>query len=176
MLKCALHTHTTLSDGNLHPEEVIQLYYNSGYRVISITDHDRCYDGPTEHKDMLIIPGIERTEGRCHVVEFGGIRILAHPKWSGLSEDDFTNKMTSCQAYEAFNTVCRQRSSRWRPELSMWPGQGIAVDDFHWATWKLRDIGLTNFFGLGQTWIDTEPTIEAVCSAIVSGIYRTSIE
>ena len=175
MLKCALHTHTTLSDGKLTPIEVIQLYYNSGYRVIAITDHDRWYDGKTQYKDMLIIPGNEKTEGRCHVVEFGGIRILAHPKWSGLSEDDFTSKMNSCNAYEAFNTTCRQKSSRWHPELSTWPGQGVAVDDFHWSPWKLKDIGLTNFFDIGNTWIDANPTIESVCAAIATGNYSTRI-
>lgn len=175
-IKCALHTHTTHSDGKLTPVEVVQLYYNSGYRVIAITDHDRDYDGPTEYNDMLIIPGNERSEGQCHVVEFGDIRILAHPKWSGLSDDAFNEKMKTCDAYEAFNATCRQRSSKWAYGKSTWPGKGIAVDDFHWSPWVLKDLGFTNFFDIGRTYIEMEQlSIAGVCDAIRTGCYTTSV-
>ncbi len=36
-----LHTHTTVSDGALRPEELIALAIEKGYRVLAITDHNR---------------------------------------------------------------------------------------------------------------------------------------
>ncbi len=38
--KSNLHTHTTWSDGAFHPHEVVDLYYNAGYHILSITDHN----------------------------------------------------------------------------------------------------------------------------------------
>ena len=34
-----LHTHSTLSDGHLEPQEVCQLYQDAGYDFIALTDH-----------------------------------------------------------------------------------------------------------------------------------------
>ena len=34
------HTHTTYSDGIFHPHEVVDLYHNAGYKILSITDHN----------------------------------------------------------------------------------------------------------------------------------------
>ena len=42
-LKGNLHTHTTLSDGDLPPEEVCRSYADQGYHFISITDHERYF-------------------------------------------------------------------------------------------------------------------------------------
>ena len=38
--KANLHTHTTESDGDLSPAEVIELYREAGYTIFSITEHD----------------------------------------------------------------------------------------------------------------------------------------
>ncbi len=35
-----LHTHTVVSDGELHPEELVRLASNAGVKKLSITDHD----------------------------------------------------------------------------------------------------------------------------------------
>lgn len=55
-----LHTHTTLSDGVLSPEDTIQKYMKNNYAFLSITDHNiyGIYsDWNTE--SFLMIPGIE---------------------------------------------------------------------------------------------------------------------
>ena len=38
--KANLHCHTNVSDGNLSPREVKELYKNAGYSVVAFTDHD----------------------------------------------------------------------------------------------------------------------------------------
>ncbi len=38
--KANLHTHTTLSDGRLTPEEVKELYQKYGYSIVAYTDHE----------------------------------------------------------------------------------------------------------------------------------------
>ena len=39
--KADLHTHTTISDGSMSPQAVVDLYHQNGYEILSITDHDR---------------------------------------------------------------------------------------------------------------------------------------
>ena len=38
--KANLHSHTTISDGALSPEEMKELYKSNGYAVLAYTDHD----------------------------------------------------------------------------------------------------------------------------------------
>lgn len=59
MLKGALHCHTTRSDGQGTPEEVIAKHYAHGYDFMALTDH-RCYNY-NHYGDlpMTIIPGME---------------------------------------------------------------------------------------------------------------------
>ena len=65
MYKTDLHLHTTYSDGNLSPKELIDLCYKNGLRNISITDHDstqgiqESIDYSNKYSDLQIIPGIE---------------------------------------------------------------------------------------------------------------------
>lgn len=38
--KANLHTHTTISDGRLSPQAVVDWYHQKGYRILAITDHN----------------------------------------------------------------------------------------------------------------------------------------
>ena len=38
--KANLHTHSTISDGKLTPEQVKELYRSKGYQILAITDHN----------------------------------------------------------------------------------------------------------------------------------------
>ena len=60
MLKGALHCHTTRSDGDGSPEEVVRLHSENGYAFMAITDH-RIYNHKNFAPDtgMLIVPGAE---------------------------------------------------------------------------------------------------------------------
>ena len=60
MLKGGLHCHTTRSDGDGAPEEVIHLHKKNGYDFLALTDH-RIYNYKNfaEDVDITIIPGME---------------------------------------------------------------------------------------------------------------------
>jgi len=71
-LKCALHTHSTVSDGTLTPRYLAQSYAEAGFDVVSITDHWRLTE--VASSDLLLtIPGAE--------LGFD----LAHPHYPGQS-------------------------------------------------------------------------------------------
>ena len=109
-LRCALHAHTTRSDGELSPEELVGHYERAGFDVLAITDHwvrtearstDRLlvvpsselsYVLPGEADGHLLAFGIDedplefvRTgpDPRCRGGEHGGVAYLAHPYWTG---------------------------------------------------------------------------------------------
>ena len=59
-----LHSHTDRSDGNLSPEQLVDLACQKGLKVLSITDHDSLegYDVAAEHvngRDLELICGVE---------------------------------------------------------------------------------------------------------------------
>jgi hypothetical protein len=61
------HCHTTNSDGDLPPRQVVRWYHDHGYNFIVITDHnlltDPLYLDTDDRDDFLLIPGEEVTDG-----------------------------------------------------------------------------------------------------------------
>jgi hypothetical protein len=57
-LRCALHAHTTSSDGELPPNGLAQHYARAGYDVLAITDHWARTDAEPVG-DLLVIPSVE---------------------------------------------------------------------------------------------------------------------
>jgi hypothetical protein len=56
--RCALHTHTTNSDGELSPDFLVRHYEWAGYDVLAITDHwHRTVEAST--RNLLVIPSTE---------------------------------------------------------------------------------------------------------------------
>ena len=112
-----IHTHTTVSDGRLSPEESIALYRKNGYDFLAITDHWRVSETKYTDDGMLLIAGCEYDtgsnvrDGIFHVTSLGcettpdlqrgadakiivdeihrcgGIASLAHPAWSMNTHD-----------------------------------------------------------------------------------------
>jgi hypothetical protein len=75
-LRCALHTHTTNSDGELAPELLVRHYEWAGYDVLAITDHwTRTVSSSTDR--LLVIPSAElnahapNRENDAHVLGLG---------------------------------------------------------------------------------------------------------
>ena len=75
-LKCALHAHTTNSDGELGPDLLVRHYEWAGYDVLAITDHwVRTVERST--KRLLVIPSTELNataggpEHDAHVLALG---------------------------------------------------------------------------------------------------------
>ena len=57
-LRCALHAHTTESDGDLPPLELAAAYDAAGYDVLAITDHWRLTRVPST-RGLLAVPAAE---------------------------------------------------------------------------------------------------------------------
>lgn len=56
-LRCALHAHTTESDGELSPALLARHYERAGYDVLAVTDHWRRTDAEAER--ILVLPSVE---------------------------------------------------------------------------------------------------------------------
>ncbi|MGH2934841.1 MAG: CehA/McbA family metallohydrolase [Gaiellaceae bacterium] len=75
-LRCALHAHTTNSDGDLPPDKLVRHYEWAGYDALAITDHWlRTVERST--RKLLVIPSVE-LNATCggpvedaHVLAFG---------------------------------------------------------------------------------------------------------
>lgn len=73
--KANLHSHTTLSDGNLTPEQSVEAYKAQGYQILALTDHE----APRTHhrftgEDFLMLTGYEayiRPSAECKLDRFG---------------------------------------------------------------------------------------------------------
>ena len=75
-LRCALHAHTTRSDGELEPDALAAHYARAGYDVLAITDHWKRTEARLERTRLLVLPSVElncilprRRDG--HVLGFG---------------------------------------------------------------------------------------------------------
>jgi len=164
-LKCALHAHTTLSDGVLSPDALKDVYAAQGYDVLAITDHD--VDGAGgRYGDMLILPGNEVTMPDHHLVVLGTppdqVRILAHPKWSELTPQRFWELMTRYDAWEVFNDntdTSTASTDKYQPKTNK---PRLAVDDAH---------GL-HHIGQGVTWVYARPREREILQAIRAGLVR----
>lgn len=81
LYKCALHTHSTVSDGDYSPDEIIRLYKDAGYDVLCFSDHHltnpvSSYDG----QGMTLLSGME-----IHPV--GPRNVIWHLLAIGVPED-----------------------------------------------------------------------------------------
>ncbi len=57
-LRCALHAHTTRSDGELSPRDLAAHYARAGYDVLAITDHWRITDDDSVD-EIIVVPSVE---------------------------------------------------------------------------------------------------------------------
>src|SRR6266508_3501963 len=74
-LRCALHAHTTRSDGELSPEELVSHYERAGFDVLAITDHWVRTEAPFTDR-LLVIPSSELScllpgDAEGHLLAFG---------------------------------------------------------------------------------------------------------
>lgn len=70
------HTHTTVSDGELSPEQTARLYKDAGYDFLALTDHNRWGNAPLSDEKFLLFQGTEIDTvwqgGVHHIVGIGG--------------------------------------------------------------------------------------------------------
>jgi len=201
-LRCALHAHSTNSDGELQPEFLVRHYEWAGYDVLATTDHWARTVEPST-KRLLVIPSTELNavvEGGddAHVLALGvesdpvapagdfeplrelvawitangGVPYIAHTYWSGLR----TEQWWDCEGLaglEVWNSGC---------ELEL--GRGDA--SIHWdealehgrplhalATDDSHHPGYDS--GFAWTWVRAEErTPAAVLAALRTGMFYGS--
>ena len=128
-----LHAHSTCSDGQLSPENVMAQYAANGYDFLALTDH-WYVGGERKFGDMLVLPGVEydftfaaqvlhlvglfpshesadgidrnmtHTEIIQKINACGGVAIAAHPAWS-LNTVEFLKSLDGVDIAEVYNTV-----------------------------------------------------------------------
>jgi predicted metal-dependent phosphoesterase TrpH len=92
-LRCALHAHTTASDGELAPELLVAHYGRAGFDVLAVTDH-WVRTAPPASGSLVVVPSVEldalvRASGRvAHVLALGVSEAPARPSGElpGLEE------------------------------------------------------------------------------------------
>jgi hypothetical protein len=139
-----LHTHTTASDGQLPPAEVVARYQQCGYDFLALTDHNKVVDpAPLQAATSLtLIPGFEWGFGAApHILclgvrqvyngsyqdvldatrALGGMNILCHPNWvrEDLWPPDVMAGLRYYAGIEIYNHV-----------ISRLEGRALATDDW----------------------------------------------
>jgi len=176
-LKGALHTHTTCSDGELAPLEVLRVYHGLGFDFVALTDHDFLLrpgaynDVPAEFEGMLVFKGIERTvfsRGYYHVNEIAGgtetLRIFNHPAEYGASVDRIVERIADIHAAKPIHAVEVTAKGYYTPEydIDRVPFPKVASDDSHTRG------------GCGRAWIEVacEKEHDSIIRAIKNGCAR----
>ena len=197
-----LHTHSTNSDGRHTPEEMLEAYRASGYDFFATTDHGFVTEIEVVPEDFLWLRGVELDGdvseiGECfHVVGFGlaepaaapahptvsealawiaaqgGLSVMAHPYWSGLTYRDLLPHEQPI-GLEVYNGVCEFLNAKgsssviWDDLLSRgrrwW---GLGVDDAHVAE------------NMGKAWVMVkapELTREAILQALREGAFYSTM-
>jgi len=201
-LRCALHAHTSNSDGELSPDMLVRHYEWAGFDVLATTDHWVRTDEAST-KRLLVIPSTELNavvgDGHdAHVLalgveadpvaptgEFeplaevvawidrnGGLPYLAHTYWSGLRTEEWWD-CAGLLGIEVWNTGC---------ELEL----GRGDSSLHWdealehgrslqalATDDSHHPGYDS--GFAWTWVRAgEPTRDGVLAALRAGDFYGS--
>ena len=64
-LKGNLHTHSNKSDGEPSPQQIVDIYAETGYDFLAVTDHNQLTSvEELDHKGLTLIPGSELNGGR----------------------------------------------------------------------------------------------------------------
>jgi hypothetical protein len=138
-LRCALHAHTTNSDGEMAPDMLVRHYDWAGFDVLAITDHwVRTVEAST--RKLLVIPSTELNAVAAghdaHVLALGveadpeppdefaplpdvvawinenaGLPFLAHTYWSGLRTSDWEG-CEGLAGIEVWNAGCELEIGR----------------------------------------------------------------
>jgi hypothetical protein len=201
-LRCALHAHTTNSDGELGPDMLVRHYDWAGYDVLATTDHwIRTIEAST--KTLLVIPSTELNavvgDGEdVHVLALGveadpvapadgfeplpevvrwinangGLPYIAHTYWSGLR----TELWWDCDGLlglEVWNTGCELELGRGDSSLHWDEALELGRPLQGLATDDSHHPGYDS--GFAWTWVRArERSREAVLDALRSGAFYGS--
>jgi hypothetical protein len=103
-----LHTHSTLSDGKLQPEEVCRAYQDAGYDFLALTDHFmKQFNYPVADTQMFrsdtftTLMGAELHAGRTELGELWHILAVGLPLDFAPPVEDETGPQIAARALEA---------------------------------------------------------------------------
>jgi predicted metal-dependent phosphoesterase TrpH len=192
-----LHTHTTLSDGDVNLPVRVKQYRDKSYQVLAVTDHERTNNvSGYSDKDFLLISGMEThpksgvevpyhfvclniPEGLTFTADVnaaerirrvkaaGGEIIFAHPYWSGHT----INQLLAVEGYigiEVFNGIFARTGKGY---------SSVQWDDLLNAGHIMPamandDLHDSNMIGQSWTMIKAkELTIDAIMNALRNGCY-----
>ena len=199
-LRCALHAHTTNSDGELAPDMLVRHYEWAGFDVLAITDHwVRTVERST--RKLLVIPSTELNAvvggGDAHVLALGveadpdppdefaalqevvawivendGVPYLAHTYWSGLRTAEWEN-CEGLAGIEVWNAGCELEIGRGDSSLH-WDE---ALESGHALTALATDDSHHPGYDSGFAWTMVraeERSAEAVLAALREGRFYGS--
>ncbi|MBD3277689.1 MAG: PHP domain-containing protein [Candidatus Aegiribacteria sp.] len=94
MIKADLHTHSTCSDGELTPTELVLQANDLGFGIMSLTDHDitsgvREALARSDECEVEVIPGMEVTLRFTREYFTGSLHVLVYFSADQLFDDDF---------------------------------------------------------------------------------------
>ncbi|MFW6117383.1 MAG: CehA/McbA family metallohydrolase [Thermoproteota archaeon] len=185
-LKIDLHVHTSCSyDSLIDPEDLIFYAKRQGLNGVAVTDHDTMegLSKVSQTKDFLIIPGLEISSLKGHIVglninkmvppklgvqetvdrihEAGGIAVACHP--FSLFRDRLKEEINGqFDAIEIINSSAFpfHYSVRYSRRIASRLGiPGVAGSDAHYGP----------EIGTGYTVLDAECKVESVINAIKKG-------
>jgi hypothetical protein len=178
ILKGQLHTHTTLSDGTMTPQEVADVYAGLGYDFLAFTDHDHLLK-PANLKmirqvksEMILFYGIELTvhcsKGYIHINRIDGdgdlLHIFNHPADYNLTLRKTIDCIEEVGGRYTLDAVEVTHHGFYTPQydIDAIPYPKVAADDSH------------NRLACGRGWIelDCERSKDAIISAIRRGAFR----
>lgn len=180
ILRGQLHTHTTLSDGALTPQEVADVYASLGFDFLAFTDHDHLLK-PADLRQlrlvkspMILFSGIELTvrcsKGYVHVNRIDGdndfLHVFNHPADYGLTIKETIDCMEEIADRYALDAVEVTNHGFYTPvfDIDTIPYPKVAADDSH------------NLLACGRGWIEVEceRSRDAIIAAIRQGKFRNA--
>ena len=197
-LRCALHAHTTNSDGELAPRMLVRHYERAGYDVLAITDHWFRSDPPSTERVLVIpsaelncvLPGdrdghvlalgiadaLESLEGERRdlagtadwITGNGGVAYLAHPYWTGAIPGSLELPET-VSGIEVYNAGCELEIGRGLSAVHWDELLGAGRPCFALATDDSHHPGFDS--DLAWTWVRSEPTAAGVLDALRTGCF-----
>lgn len=196
-LRGNLHTHTTLSDGELSPDDTLDAFIRRGYDFVALTDHDAIAN-PNEARfpQILVFSGVEHS-AQQHILRVNvtstlphdlsyqsvidltlqqrGLVILNHPNWGENYDHWRDSQLLQLERYhgiEIYNNVIEYLEGS-PYALDRWDNllsQGRQV-------WGYANEDTHRAFQVGSAWNAVnvrERSKEAVLEALKAGRFYAS--